>query len=369
MPQYKYTTKKGVKWYSKFNYLDAQTNKFVTTLKRGFSSKREARAFEENFLDELDSQSQPSTTHTITDIYNEYLSSFKRSDMKQSTLQTKHNIFASHIAPYFEGIPVEEITAADIAAWQKNVKETKKSNGQPLSPAYLRTVQSQLNALINYASGKGYISINPLVDIKNMGVKGRRLLFWSYEEYEKFAYEAMNFPAYYYAYEVLYWCGIREGELLALTREDIDLDNQTIRINKTYSRVGRKDIITTPKTQSSVRTISIPRFLCDELTEYFAMKYDLTPDQRIFVFTKHGLSSNFHSLIAKANVPDMPIHGLRHSHVSLLISKQYNIFEISKRIGHKSISTTQDIYGHLFDNVQKAIADDLNSMRSVRTDV
>lgn len=99
------------------------------------------------------------------------------------------------------------------------------------------------------------------------------------------------------------------------------------------------------------------------------MKYDLTPDQRIFVFTKHGLSSNFHSLIAKANVPDMPIHGLRHSHVSLLISKQYNIFEISKRIGHKSISTTQDIYGHLFDNVQKAIADDLNSMRSVRTDV
>lgn len=173
MPQYKYTTKKGVKWYSKFNYLDTQTNKFVTTLKRGFSSKREARAFEEKFLDELDSQSQPSTTHTVTDIYNEYLSSFKRSDMKQSTLQTKHNIFASHIAPYFEGIPVEEITAADIAAWQKKVKETKKSNGQPLSPAYLRTVQSQLNALINYASGKGYISINPLVDIKNMGVKGR----------------------------------------------------------------------------------------------------------------------------------------------------------------------------------------------------
>ena len=69
MPQYKYTTKKGVKWYSKFNYLDAQTNKFVTTLKRGFSSKREARAFEEKFLDELDSQSQPSTTHTVTDIY------------------------------------------------------------------------------------------------------------------------------------------------------------------------------------------------------------------------------------------------------------------------------------------------------------
>lgn len=57
------------------------------------------------------------------------------------------------------------------------------------------------------------------------------------------------------------------------------------------------------------------------------------------------------------------VHGLRHSHVSLLISKKYDIFEVSKRIGHKSIKTTQDIYGHLFDEVQKTIANDLDSLR------
>ena len=57
------------------------------------------------------------------------------------------------------------------------------------------------------------------------------------------------------------------------------------------------------------------------------------------------------------------IHGLRHSHVSLLISKKYDIFEVSKRIGHKSVKTTQDIYGHLFDDVQKSIANDLNMIR------
>ena len=54
---------------------------------------------------------------------------------------------------------------------------------------------------------------------------------------------------------------------------------------------------------------------------------------------------------------------LRHSHVSLLISKKYDIFEVSKRIGHKSVKTTQDIYGHLFDDVQKSIANDLNMIR------
>ena len=96
------------------------------------------------------------------------------------------------------------------------------------------------------------------------------------------------------------------------------------------------------------------------------MQLEMTADQRIFRFTKHGLSTNFQLVISKAGVKKIPIHGLRHSHVSLLISKQYDIFEISKRIGHKSISTTQDIYGHLFDSVQKAIAKDLDDMRSGR---
>lgn len=65
----------------------------------------------------------------------------------------------------------------------------------------------------------------------------------------------------------------------------------------------------------------------------------------------------------QAGLKRITIHGLRHSHVSLLISKKYDIFEVSKRIGHKSVKTTQDIYGHLFDDVQKSIANDLNMIR------
>lgn len=64
-----------------------------------------------------------------------------------------------------------------------------------------------------------------------------------------------------------------------------------------------------------------------------------------------------------AGLKPITIHGLRHSHVSLLISKRYDIFEVSKRIGHKSVKTTQDTYGHLFDEVQKSIANDLDGMR------
>lgn len=365
MPQYKYNTKKGVRWTSKFNYCRPGSDRIETEYKRGFMTRRDAKKYEDAFLEDLE-KPESRSVHTIADIYNEYLASYKRSDLKQSTLQTKRNIFQNHIAPYFNDIPVENITSSDIANWQDTMSQRVKSDGTPFSQTFLRTIQSQFNALINYAKDKGYIALNPLVDIKNMGYKGKRLTFWSYEEYEKFAYEAMNFPEYYYAYEVLYWCGVREGELLALTREDVDLCNRTLRVSKTYSRIGGEDIITTPKTQSSIRTISIPQFLCDELAEYFAMQLEMTADQRIFRFTKHGLFTNFQSVISKAGVKKIPIHGLRHSHVSLLISKQYDIFEVSKRIGHKSISTTQDIYGHLFDSVQKAIAKDLDDMRSGR---
>lgn len=75
------------------------------------------------------------------------------------------------------------------------------------------------------------------------------------------------------------------------------------------------------------------------------------------------MTRNFHLLSDEAGLKRITLHGLRHSHVSLLISKKYDIFEVSKRIGHKSVKTTQDIYGHLFDDVQKSIANDLDKLR------
>ncbi len=107
----------------------------------------------------------------------------------------------------------------------------------------------------------------------------------------------------------------------------------------------------------------MPAFLCDELREYIDMLYFPDPNQRIFAITKSKLTHRFHKLSEEAGLRRITVHGLRHSHVSLLISKKYDIFEVSKRIGHKSIKTTQDIYGHLFDEVQKTIANDLDSLR------
>lgn len=366
MPQYKYESKKGIRWMCKFNYRNPQNGKVTVEYKRGFETRREAKQYEEDFLQNLsDNSDEGDMLYEVTfeDVFHEYLSSHKREDIKESTLETKYNIFEKHIFPYFKDVAICEITDDDIADWQATLKKETMPNSKHYSDAYLRTIQSQFNSIINYAHDKGYITINPLADIKNMGVKEKRIEYWTAEQYEKFAYQAMNYPEYYYAYEVLYWCGLREGEMLALTLRDIDFSQSVISVTKTYQRIHKRDVITTPKTPSSIRKVSMPAFLCDELKEYINLLYKPDLDDRIFKISKTSLLKNFHLLSDSAELPRITIHGLRHSHASLLIKKKYDAFEVSKRIGHKSVKTTQDIYGHLFDDVQVSMANDLDDVR------
>ena len=116
------------------------------------------------------------------------------------------------------------------------------------------------------------------------------MLFWTKEEYLKFADVMMDKPVSYYAFEMLYWCGIREGELFALTPADFDFTTHTLRINKSYQRLHREDVITPPKTFKSNRSIKMPQFLCDEMQDYLenaGMKEK--EDERIFTISKSYL--------------------------------------------------------------------------------
>lgn len=166
----------------------------------------------------------------------------------------------------------------------------------------------------------------------------------------------------YYAFEILYWCGIREGELLALTPADFDFEKQTLRINKSYQRIGGKDVVTTPKTKKSNRIIQMPDFLCEEMQDYFKQFYSLDRDARIFPLTKHKLKSGMEYGCKMSGVKIIRIHDLRHSHVSLLINMGYSAVAIGNRVGHESVEITYR-YAHLFPTVQKEMADKLNLER------
>ena len=156
----------------------------------------------------------------------------------------------------------------------------------------------------------------------------------------------MDKPVLYYAFEILYWCGIREGELLALTPADFDFEKKTLRINKSYQRLQGKDVITTPKTKKSNRVIQMPDFLCDEMQDYFKQLYGLEPDSRIFPLTKHTLK-----------------RGMEFGCKASGINRGYSAVAIGNRVGHESVEITYR-YAHLFPTVQKEMADKLNVERS-----
>ena len=113
--------------------------------------------------------------------------------------------------------------------------------------------------------------------------------FWTKEGYLKFAEAVMDKPIYYYAFEILYWCGIRVGELLALTPSDFNYEKKTLHIDESYQRLKWRDVIASPKTKKSKRTISMPQILCEEMQKYLDMFYSKADDARIFPVSKHYL--------------------------------------------------------------------------------
>ena len=153
-----------------------------------------------------------------------------------------------------------------------------------------------------------------------MGSEERKeMLFWTKEEYQKFSEAMMDKPISYYAFQMLYWCGIREGELLALTPADFDFQKGTVKISKSYQRLNGRDVITSPKTKKSNRTIKMPQFLCEEMQECISMMYGLKKKDRIFTITKYYLHHEMDRGSKQAGVKRIRIHDLRHSHISLLI--------------------------------------------------
>ncbi len=187
----------------------------------------------------------------------------------------------------------------------------------------------------------------------------KEMLFWTKEEYIKFSDAIMDKPLSFYAFELLYWCGIRVGELLALTPADFDFEKKTLTINKSYQRLKGRDLITSPKTVKSNRTIKMPQFLCDEMQEYISMLYEIKDNERLFPVTKSYLHHEMDRGSQIARVKRIRIHDLRHSAISLLIEMGFSALAIADRVGHESIDITYR-YAHLFPNKQIEIAEKLN---------
>jgi len=326
--------------------------------KRGFATRKEALDWEREFL-----QQQSADMDMTFSAFVELYSRDMKTRLRQNTWLTKENIIQKKLLPYFGNKSMSEIGAKDIIQWQNEMMNLRGKDGKPFSATYLKTMHNQVSAIFNHAVKFYDLKSNPAAKAGSVGKKeAKDMLFWTKDEYLKFADAMMDKPLSFYAYEMLYWCGIRLGELLALTPEDFDFAKSTVSISKSYQRLNREDIITEPKTPKSNRVIRMPDFLCQEIQEYMKTLYGCEPSDRLFPISKSYLHHEMDRGAKQSGVKRIRVHDLRHSHVSHLIELGFSAVAIADRVGHESIDITYR-YAHLFPSKQVEIADKLDIER------
>lgn len=288
---------------------------------------------------------------TFADFYRIYLHDMEVR-LKPASLSSKRHIFSDKILPFFGSLPMRDITPQHVRKWQSVILR------QNYSVTYQQLIDFQLSAIMHYAE-RYYDIPNPCTKAGHIGGTGsKKLSFWTLEEYELFACHLSADPEAFTAFEILYWTGMRQGELLALTPNDIDTERHLIHITKSYTQIDGKDIISTPKTKKSERDVAIPQFLLDEIIVYIHTNH-IHPDRRLFERTRHYLFYKLRKGCEASGVRQIRTHDIRHSHVSLLINTGFSALDIAERVGHESVSTTLDVYAHLFPDQQQMLIDRL----------
>lgn len=338
-------------WHIQYRYTD-WTGKKKKSSKKGFKTKKEAEDWLKHFL--LQKSADPSIP--LRDFWKIYLDDMSKR-LKATTLENKEHIFRCKIAPYFGDMPVNEITAAKIRIWQGEMIELG------YKPTYLKSIHSQLSSVLNYAVNFYDLSSNPCKKAGTMGKSNAdERPYWTLEEFNRFADAISDKHEAWIGFQIMFWTGMRVGELLALKVNDIDVEQRLITIDETYTRLKKEDIISSPKTENSIRVITIHQELADEIDEYIKCLYKPKPDSRLFPEkTKRFFEHEMERGIKAAGLKRITVHCMRHSHASMLVNMGFNPVEISRRLGHKKVTTTIETYCHESREAQEKIAERLGN--------
>ncbi len=321
--------------------------------KRGFTTMRDAKQYEHRMA----LKESGDMDMTLSEFVEQYFED-KENELKERTKKNKRYMMEQHIIPYFGKLKMSEITPAQITKWQNEMYR------KGFSESYLRMIQNQLTCLFTHACRIYDLKRNPCKRCTRMGSdSSRSLTFWTVDEYEAFIQTFPKDSRNYLLFEIMFWTGVRVGEVLALTKGDFDFNNNQMRISKTYYRNKGEDVITAPKTPQSNRIIEIPQFLTDEVKEWCDKKYAFPDDERLFPIGARAVEKVMIERIKKYGFKRIRVHDLRHSHVAYLINRGIDPLIIKERLGHKDIKITLNTYGHLYPNQQKKVANLLDEDR------
>lgn len=299
---------------------------------------------------------------TLEELFNVY-AAYTEKRIKESTYKVQNRLLERWI-DILGDINIKSITTNDIEVAMELILNNV---GYETAKNYL----SRINKMLRFAVRKGYLETNPCSPVelaKNPNEKKTEMQYWTLEQFNLFIPYVEN-PLYHLLFNNQFYMGMRIGETLALTREDVDLENNTIAIKKTWSKDLHK--ITTPKTPNSYRTITMPQFLSDEYREFKEM---LDVPEKSFVFgidipvCNTTVRTRMREAIKTANenneeqIPIIRIHDLRHSCASYMIgnmvregSSNFSLYDVAKRLGD-NLSTVLSVYAHWLPQADKGIA-------------
>ena len=202
MPAYK-DSKTGT-WFVKF-YCKDWTGENKQIKKRGFATKREALDYERNYK----IRQENNLDMTFGEFWKLYTEDVKNY-VKLNTWLTKEHIVDTKILPYFKNLKMNEITSGDVRKWQNEMVAFRNENGKSYSQTYKKTMHNILSAIFNHACRFYNLKSNPARQAGNMGREEKKeMLFWTTEEYKNFSEAVIDKPVSFYAFEMLYWTGIR----------------------------------------------------------------------------------------------------------------------------------------------------------------
>ena len=351
MPAYK-DEKRGT-WYARFYYTD-WTGKRIETTKRGFDTKKAAKEYEAE-AKRTAGQSPEMTLKSLCDIY---LADLK-ARRKPTTVYSETRMIERYILPHLGDMPLNKITVTTIREWQNTILSMKSMfTGKPLSSHTHRNISVCLSSVLNFGVRFHGLPSNPCIVARSIGKTRVHIDFWEQEEFKRFL-AAVDDEDDKLFFSILLASGMRVGEFLALAPEDFDFDAGKISINKTYN--WKLKYISSPKTETSTRTIAMPKSIMDGIRHFLTKYYE--PPERAFMSTSQRmLTDRLAKYAARAGVKKIRLHDLRHSHASFLIHHNVPITAISQRLGHKNPKITLEVYSHVYETADTHIAEILESV-------
>ena len=289
-----------------------------------------------------------------------------RTNLSPQTRLRDEASIRNHVIPRFGTVPIGRIQPVHIAQWVADL------DAEGLAPATTRKAYQLLAAGLSSAVDNGLIPMSPCRNVKLPKVTASPMRILEPAETMALAeviddrYRAMVLAAAY--------TGLRFGELASLRTERFDALRRTLRVEENLSEVRGEFFFKPPKSDASRRTVSVPSFVVEALAQHLAVHAD---DSGLVFSAPAGgpiRRANFRRRIwlpaVKASIGDpCTFHDLRHTHAALLIAQGEHPKIIQERLGHASIKTTLDTYGHLFDGLDEAAADRLDELwRAARVD-